>query len=882
MEQNEKVYNEYVEYMTDLTVGNKRLAELFAVIPEMSIDSYQKTAFLYANKKYEEELNKDEPIPHGFYQILDDSIIKTGFLPTLRVYEKELKLISDTLQLGDTTLRDILKDLRPRQNKGLNEIQQEQKSRSKLKQIFRKFNSVFKENYIKGIVERKMKLLQDTVIFKDQSTLKRVLKPDSFADSIFNNSVLLSRIKAIISEDFYVYPTDSMVREIIIATTKKNYKDSMCRTLMVQAPESYERYLRERHIRRMEANFIPKLLEASKNYSLEEKQVIVKAIEYKQKCLSTAVSQDSEEYRSLKMLIRKESMVLISGIAKMLNKASGKISIVDGEFSFTFPRRVTPVEIAECESYKNELRSIKKIHNNLYGLYNKQNEVLLEFMNLNKPSLDANEDSIDKSKWLDAERVKKLISLLDINRINNMPKKVFTALKKFLVKDDLLWIYLAGNIQLSVVAKIINNFEAIYSSIDPSKINISNITELVKKANLYDYVDDFTIALIGLDNLSKIINYNQFLGVNVTDEIIRLRIQKVVDLALRAENTYTSSLPFSCDIRTDKYSLLRYRNNDPSIFTSGFDTKTCFSVGVNENDFFFYSLLSKDGYVIKIVNDKNELVARASCFRRNNVLMINGIRFLNNKVIPANQEELQQFKEVVDLVRLMAKKMISITSYDRCPIDYVVCNQAGLLENAWFEGMFEKVNSQLFKEPINVYNEEWEKFVHMYDNEPVQMLQEVPSNPEHSFTTDFGNHYPALLLESRNNMGLFSPRDISLEDQDPTYFRPRRSVREFIGEEINADILASINRIRAHDYARRRKDGEDMGVFSLLSSPDDISTVYLGDDWCFVMLKNGEKLPYYSRINRTIAMESCRFAPEIQAHEKGVKLYLAYDKNSTK
>lgn len=875
------------KYLSDvkvLTSGNRRLEELFATIPVMSTIEYQKTAYLYANRKYENELNKNEPVPHGFYQILEDSIISKGFLPTLRVYGKELSLISETLKIDEVELRTILKELRPKPKKGVHEIQEEQKARQKLKQIFRKFNSVYKENYVKRIVEDKIALLQESIIPSEGKKVKKVLPPKSFVKNIFDNQVLLNRVRNLILQKFYLYPSDSMLTSILLMTTKKSYLADMVKMLNITKPDAYEMYLAERHIRRLDINFTNKLNAMAEDFSLEEKEMVIKIINYLEKCYSLSIPHNDDTFNEMKMMIKKVHIKLLQDISRLMLKSGTKIVLEDGNFKFVFPPRIDEVSKEECKRYQLMLKSIKSLHNKLYNLYVKQNEVLLDFINEADTNIPDDDLSvIDTSKWLDISKIEELISKIDIDALNKMSDKVFNALKKFVIKDGLLWVYLAGNIDVNMISKIINNFASIYVSMGSNAINISNIQEVVKKANLYDYVDDFTIALIGLDNLAKIINYNQFLGVNVTDEIIRKRIRKVVDLALRSEEVKTSSLPFTCDIKTNNYSLIRYLNNDPAIFTSGIDTKTCFCVGVNENDFFFYSLLNKDGYVLKIVDRNNKLVARAACFRRNNVFMINGIRLLNNKVIPESQEDLQQFKDIVELIKLMAKKMIAITSDDKCPIDYVVCNQAGLLENSYFEDTFEKVNSQLFREPINVYSDEWKEFVHIYDNCEEQMLQEVDTDPEHSFTTDFGNHYPALLIESRNNMGLFSPRDISLSDQEAVYKRPRKRVLEFIGEEIDEKILFRINRLRALDYNRRKMLNEKMAPFVLISNTTNIDKVWLGEDWCIIAYSNGKKVLFCSNMNRELYIEINRYGQVARSkEEKDVKLYNFYDERRKK
>ena len=120
------------------------------------------------------------------------------------------------------------------------------------------------------------------------------------------------------------------------------------------------------------------------------------------------------------------------------------------------------------------------------------------------------------------------------------------------------------------------------------------------------------------------------------------------------------------------------------------------------------------------------------------------------------------------------------------------------------------------------------------------MLQEVPHSPNKSFTTDFGNHFPALLIRSRDYRPLFSPRDIAYNDQPATYERPKREIEEYIGLEITDEILARINRIKAlscfigseETQLRRQRD------FKLIKK-SDIKSIELGDDWYTLLKTDG-------------------------------------------
>lgn len=868
------VLNDYLEQVKALTRNAPLLGELFNSIPTMSVEHYQKTAFMFANKKYETEHVAHSEIAHGFSHKLENSIKTNGLLATLRLYDKELQLISITLHIDILELKNIIKNLRVTPHMTPEAETNMAKSRQQLRDIIRKFNSVYKENYIKQIIADKMALLEQTIITTPYKKVKKALTPEDFYRTICSNPITLKCVRNIIIDRFNIYPSETILREIILATTRKQYTASMTSILNIPEPQSYNKYIAERHIRRLENNFGPKLNKQCEKLSEEEKQVILKIIRYEVKCYELDVPRIDKEFITLKSYMQKRHINLTEDIARVLKKAGSRIRLENGQFVFDFPSRLTIPEKIECENYRAQLAKIKNVHNTLYALYDSQNRVLAEFIQNTVTDVPEEGNKIDPTTWLKISKIQELISKINIDNLKKMSPTAFQALKKFLIKDGLLWIYLADNLPLDITVKIINNFSSIYASTDPTLISVRNIQEIVKKANLYDYVDDFTIALIGLDNLSKIINYNQFVGVEITDEIIYRRIRQVVDLAIRAEAVNRSSLPFSCDIKGQQYSLTRYLNNDPAIFTCGIDTKTCFCVGVNENDFFFYSLLNKNGYIIKVTDNQGNLVARATCFRKNNVLMINGIRFINNKVVPESQEEFLKFKAVIDLIKLMAKKMITITSHDECPIDYVVCNQAGILENSYFDQQFEKINANLFAEPINIYDDDWQEFVHLYDNCSEQMLQEVPENPNHSFSTDFGNHYPAILIESRNNMGLMSPRNISLSDQAPIYHRPRKSVQEFIMEEITPEILAKINRIRALDYNRRSASETQLMPFKLIKNIADIQKICLGDDWCIIVDINGMSQAFFTQDRKGSYIEANQYMESLRSKtEKDVKLY---------
>lgn len=900
IERAEQIVSEIKTYIN----GNKRLEELFASQPTMKMDVYQKTSNFYAQRKYEEHQASNEAVPHGFYAILEREIKSIGLLQTIKKYNREINLIAETMNMDPIEIKKILKDLRPG-NSLRQDTMAEQNARNELKELFRRFTSKYKENFIKRIVDEKNALLQaNTIKIEKEKEVEHISKNDFITWLLINPSARESII-SIINKKFNKLVNVYQLKDILVATFDPDYMEKLKQIFGIQKPASFERFQANKHYVRLKRNFEPKLNELFKDVTPEERTMIVQIINYKAKLKILSQKQEdthenktftTKSIRKIKALLKVEHQQLIEEISTLMAESNCNLILVGKKFVFDIEARITKDEEKECREYIAQEKQISSFHNYIYPMYIKQNNLIKQLVTKSPTPLSSNEENyqINADVWFTKEKIEQAIDLIDRNKLDSMPEENFKILKKFLLEDGLLWAYVADNIDLNIFTKIINNFDSIIACCNKEDITIDNLHDLIKKANLYDYANDLIIGLVGQDITAKVINYNQFSGVTVTDEIIHKRLRKLVDLAVRSERITKSSLPFGCDVRLGEYKLQRYKNNEPSIFTSGIDTKTCFFISVNENDFFFYSLLNKNGYVIKITDSKDRLLARATCFRKNNVLMINGIRCRNNKVNPESQEETKQMIEIVKLVKLMSEKMIELTTQDTCPIDYVVCNKAGILENSELENyfQFENINADLFREPINVYDEDWQEFVHTYDGQE-QLLQEVPSNPESSFTTDFGNHYPAILITSRNYMALISPRDISLKDQAATYRRPRRSIEEYISAELTEEIIARINRIRALSCftGTPEEQEEKKKNYRLIKDKKEIKSLIIGDDWCILINPNNtydvyfanyttinkqEVQRYISRLLETITpnnIEELKKEDLIPKMEDGVKIY---------
>lgn len=855
----------FIESVSSNVTDNK-MRELFCIIPTMEYDIFRRTLNYYAQKKYEEFILNDNGIPRNFYTVLENEMKTTSVLATVKKYNFEIELICDVMAIDKHDFVQLLNEI----NKGnKNPSKDVLEFSQRLKDIIRKFTSYYKENFIKKVTAGKMTEYNKSVIV-DQVESNDV-SYDRYIKVIINDTYLKNYIGDLIFEKLHVDVTNKSLEDVINATFSKNSVKEISDILGIKQPEGYASTLAYKEFKRLKFNYESLLNDKFKDLSLEEKGIIASFINEKAKKRANNENLSKAFTDSFKVLFNQSSMKFIEEIVVLMAKSKTILNVYeDGRFGFEFSMiKTSPNNKIMAKEYEEQLAIIKQIIRILYNSYKSFNTYVKKTVDIDTLSAKNNSSYIDTRCWINTDKFNNLMSAIDQKKISELTDDAFKQLKLLLNEKGLLWSYYSDNIDLHVIARIVNNFQSIYACVKNEDININNLQDIIRKANLYDYADEFTIGLLGIDVVSKIINYNQFSGIKVTDEDIRKRLRKAVDLSYRTEYIDKSSLPYKVGVKNDKLSLFRYKNNEPAIFTSGIDTQTCFFLSVNENDFFYYSLLNKNGFVIKILDKEGKFIARATCFRRNNALMINGIRLAGNKVIPENREEFETMKSVVALVETMSKKVIEITTGDECPIDFVVCNKAGILENSYFDDKYYEIDTKNIREPINIYEDDWQEFVHTYDATEEQMLQEVVVNPNRSFTTDFGHHYPAVMLCSRDFKFIDRPSDISLSDQKASYERPRAEVEEFIAEEIDESVLARVNRIKALSCIKNNTlDTEERKNYHLIKDNYFIKNLILGEDWYIIINLDNSVDIVYGTDKLIASFESREYINKINSRNK--------------
>ena len=828
------------------------IRQLFDKVPESSIDAYKKTLIYNSTKEY---VKSNKMLMANFFHILDKELRKSSPLRVYKKYENEFEKMENFFNIEKKYFVDLLKRL------SSNNGNAKYKAVEEIWFYIRDYNSKSRGHFFKCYNKEKISQLYNISYKKEQQTSNKDLENYSF----------LSFIEDLAQDKPYTYGSilelmsnaSNIVIDDIIQTTFEFINDNkpindFLNIFGIYKPINYDpNYIKNCKItNRLRDNF-EKILNKESDDS-NYKKLLVEYINNKSNDVDTS---------KIESKISIKDKINAQVICPLLKRVKGIASIKNNHIYLSTPIIIDKYTIDKFKKYEQHIYDVNYFIKYCLKLYHNElkrrneNSKFNSNDNINNLLFDDNSYEINAESFIHYSKVSNLIMNIDKEKLHNLSEEELNSLKRLLNDEYLLFTYLIGNIELEDILLIINNYSGIVSYLNKYNIKFSDLDNLLKVSKTLKYVNDLEIALIGYDNIVKIINYNQFSGVDVTDDIIRKRIHKAVYLSVNSEKIKTSSLPYDVDVNIGNLKLKRYLNNDPELLVSGIETKTCFFISVNENDFFFYSLLNKNGFVVKIVDEKDNFIARASCFRRNNILMINGIRLKNNDINPKNREQEEIMSKVVRLIELMSEKIIYSTSADDCPIDYVVCNKSGILENSKFEDRYELVDFKIIREPINIYSDDYKEFVEINKRENDEdLLQEAPINPNKSFTTDFGDNYSLVLVKSRRNMGLLKPRDVSLKDQDSIYTRPKSHTRVYTAEEIDNKTLEKVNRMRAlktfsgYNQEERQKD------FKLLNNLSNVSKVIVATDWVGVIYNDDTYEFAYSELNLEISNEIQKYA----------------------
>lgn len=758
----DKFISDIIDVCDNSDAFKKRLKDLLKPLPVITISSYRKIYEIGAEEQWKQLKSKNRDLFSSFFQRMYIQLETYGIEKVEKDYNNNLHIMAEVLDTNYDDIRSKIISL----NYFLksNDTKNAEKIKEDLKRYYKRFVILSKKRFIDKYVDNRLNSIKKYFSKVSGNNILKQMTENEFINFIKSRDNLYDKLLNGVNANFNMNLSNLDFERMIIFILNKQDEETY-RILNIKKPEFYDDIKQMKSLRRLRANYVRKIRENIKPelYGICEKYL-----------------NNPSENKNLKSNFSQEQILFLNDIINLMKESK---SIVDFDNDMLFVseyKEFTKENKKELEKFNYDMSIFNEIKSIIFDMYIRENKTYNELYKIveedvNNKGLsgdtifnDSNFELTDFSYAFNEKIIKSFISKLDEERFLNLNNYEYLKLKDLLINDKLLAPMLYDDLNQAKLYDLINNFHNIYSIIDYSLINKSNLDLIFKKLNVYKYANEKQINMLGLEVVEKIINSNQFMDVKVTDDDIRERLVKAEDLLNRAEKVTLSTVPY-IDVDKNGIYISRYLNNDPRILTSGIDTNSCFKLSANDNDFLYYTILNKNGFVIKFTNKEGKLLGKAIGIRRNNILEINGIRNSDNSNLIASNEQYVQYKNMLEAFDLYSSKIIEDTKDTNTPIDFVVSNKAGLLESSEFNDRYEILSLHLFDNPIDTTNEDWYKFVHTYDGCRKNYLQQASDDT--IFTTDFG-HYPVVMIKKRDGKNLERLFDISYDDPEAIYERP--------------------------------------------------------------------------------------------------------------
>lgn len=759
----------------------KRLKDLLKPLPIITISSYRKIYEIEAEEQWKQLKSKNRDLFSSFFQRMYIQLEIYGIEKVEKDYNNNLHIMAEVLGKDYDDIRSKIISL----NYFLksNDTKNIEKIKEDLKQYYKKFVILSKKRFVNEYVDDKLNSIKKYFSKISNNKILKQMTENEFINVIKSRDNLYGKLLNGVNANFNINLSNLDFERMIISILNKQDEETY-KILNIKKPEFYDDIKQMKSFRRLRANYVRKIRENIKPelYGICEKYL-----------------NNPLENKNLKSYFSQEQILFLNDIINLMKESKSIVDFNNDMLFLSEYKEFTKENKKELEKFNYDISIFNEIKKIIFDMYIREKETYNELYKIveedvNNKELsgdiifnDSNFELTDFSYAFDEKIIKNFISKLEEESFLSLNNYEYMKLKDLLISDKLLAPMLYDDLNQAKLYELINNFHNIYSIMDYSLINKSNLDLIFKKLNVYKYANGKQINMLGLEVVEKIINSNQFMDVKVTDDDIKERLVKAEDLLNRAENVTLSTVPY-IDINKNGVYISRYLNNDPKILTSGIDTNSCFKLSANDNDFLYYTILNKNGFVIKFTNKDGKLLGKAIGIRRNNILEINGIRNSDNSNLITSKEQYTQYKNMLEAFDLYASKIIEETKDTNTPIDFVVSNKAGLLESSEFNDRYEVLGSHLFDNPIDTTNDDWYKFVHTYDGCKKNYLQQASDNT--IFTTDFG-HYPVVMIKKRDGKNLERLFDISYDDPEAIYERPD-SRGKVIHNYIDSDFITKV------------------------------------------------------------------------------------------
>lgn len=318
----------------------------------------------------------------------------------------------------------------------------------------------------------------------------------------------------------------------------------------------------------------------------------------------------------------------------------------------------------------------------------------------------------------------------------------------------------------SLLYEIIENFDNITKYMQGEEFSIKNISKITKFNRLSTIANDKSLCMLNSEIIHKLDKQSN--------------IERACDLVAQMPKRNKSTVPY-INGQCDDYHYSIYTPNDESILTSGIDTHSCFQIGGKDNDFFHYCVLNDNGFVMKITDEKNNLIARASGFRNGNGVYINQLLSVYDDKIIAKPTERNK---IINAFKKACEEIVEISQNNNAEenkIDFVIATQSHCLLFIK-PNVSDDVKNLIGIKPMNITD--WKNFAKRSIN---------LNHPDQGyFRTDYGK-FDLVCLASA--IGEITPKKIKPGISEAKYLAPRREIKN---TKANEEYINKINAIYAH------------------------------------------------------------------------------------
>lgn len=410
-----------------------------------------------------------------------------------------------------------------------------------------------------------------------------------------------------------------------------------------------------------------------------------------------------------------------------------------------------------------------------------------------------------------------------------MIEENYRMLSNILINDGYLWFRLLlskaffthtqgeefHDFENNFIPDLINNMSSVRYFLELFHIDAHNYEQLSLLLKLEKNVDMKAIAVLGenlIKTLSEDLSYTNHDPILIVTKAEKLVCSMLTKDGFTVPRIHGQTLNY-------KYSM--YDQQDLSVLLAGINTYACFRVCGNDNDFFHYCLLDKNGFVIKIEDVYGNFIARAGGFRHGNSVFINQLRSIYDAYGYSSGSLDAEKNEIIEAFEKACNDIVTISQnndQEQNKIDYVFVTNGFTLRD-YKCNVDSKLIAQIGSFPMDSSSNDWKKFLKSTKN--------MTSCFKNGFFTDYGGR-SLICIASKNDEPSY-PGCLNFYDAPIAYQRERNKI--IVSDQVDDDIFRKVNRIKAVSLDLDNRN------FEFLEIPDGALTV-VGDNWYIICDSN--------------------------------------------